>query len=185
MRSTALAGMSFGAGRPGNGRGRDHDVEVRNPLLERGLLLRLLLGRELARVAARRLLALDAEVEERRAEALDLLLHRGPTSNAETTAPSRRAVAIACRPATPAPMTSARTGAIVPAAVISIGKRLLDAVGGEQHRLVAGDGRLRRERVHRLRARDSRDRLHREGDDALLAQPRDALACRSGARGSR
>ena len=47
----------------------------------------------------------------------------GRTSNAETSAPRRRAVAIAWRPATPAPMTSARTGAIVPAAVMSMGKR--------------------------------------------------------------
>src|SRR5579883_737100 len=36
-------------------------------------------------------------------------------------APSRRAVAIACKPATPAPITSTFAGAIVPAAVISIG----------------------------------------------------------------
>src|SRR5216683_1792419 len=48
----------------------------------------------------------------------------GRTSYAETTAPSRRAVAIACRPATPAPMTRTRAGGIVPAAVIIIGKNL-------------------------------------------------------------
>ena len=48
----------------------------------------------------------------------------GRTSYAETTAPSRRAVAMACRPATPAPMTSTRVGATVPAAVIIIGKSL-------------------------------------------------------------
>ena len=44
-------------------------------------------------------------------------------SNAVTTAPSRRAVAIACSPATPAPSTSTCAGGIVPAAVISIGKK--------------------------------------------------------------
>ena len=43
-------------------------------------------------------------------------------SNAETTAPRRRAVAIAWRPATPAPSTSTLAGGTVPAAVISIGK---------------------------------------------------------------
>ena len=43
-------------------------------------------------------------------------------SNPDTTAPSRRAVAIACRPATPAPITSTLAGATVPAAVISMGK---------------------------------------------------------------
>ena len=45
------------------------------------------------------------------------------TSNACTTAPSRRAVAIACSPATPAPSTSTLAGRIVPAAVVSIGKK--------------------------------------------------------------
>ena len=43
-------------------------------------------------------------------------------SYAVTTAPSRRHVAIACSPATPAPMISAFAGGIVPAAVVSIGK---------------------------------------------------------------
>src|SRR5207244_1214922 len=46
----------------------------------------------------------------------------GRTSKPETTAPSRRAVAIACRPATPAPRTSTFAGGTVPAAVVSIGK---------------------------------------------------------------
>src|SRR4051812_46387968 len=44
-------------------------------------------------------------------------------SNAVTTAPRRREVAIACRPATPAPSTSTWAGGIVPAAVISIGEK--------------------------------------------------------------
>ena len=39
-----------------------------------------------------------------------------------TIAPSRLAVAIACRPATPAPRTSTLAGATVPAAVVIIGK---------------------------------------------------------------
>ncbi len=43
-------------------------------------------------------------------------------SNADTIAPRRRVVAIACSPATPAPSTNARAGAIVPAAVVSIGR---------------------------------------------------------------
>ena len=46
----------------------------------------------------------------------------GRTSYASTMAPSRRAVAIACSPATPAPTTSTRAGATVPAAVVSMGK---------------------------------------------------------------
>ena len=47
------------------------------------------------------------------------------TSVAETTAPNLFAVAIACRPATPAPNTITFAGAIVPAAVIIIGIALL------------------------------------------------------------
>ncbi|CAB4802815.1 unannotated protein [freshwater metagenome] len=46
----------------------------------------------------------------------------GRTSYADTTAPSRRAVAIACRPATPAPRTTTCAGVTVPAAVINNGK---------------------------------------------------------------
>ena len=48
-------------------------------------------------------------------------LAAGRTSVAVTTAPSRRAVATACRPATPAPMTKTRAAGTVPAAVIIIG----------------------------------------------------------------
>ena len=40
-----------------------------------------------------------------------------------TTAPRRFAVAIACRPATPAPSTITLAGVTVPAAVVSIGKK--------------------------------------------------------------
>jgi hypothetical protein len=44
------------------------------------------------------------------------------TSVALTWAPRRRAVAIACRPATPTPMTKTFAALTVPAAVIIIGK---------------------------------------------------------------
>src|SRR5438093_922620 len=47
----------------------------------------------------------------------------GRTSKPVVTAPSRRAVAIACSPATPAPITSTFAGGTVPAAVMSIGKK--------------------------------------------------------------
>ena len=46
----------------------------------------------------------------------------GRVSVASTTAPSRRAVATACSPATPPPMTKTFAGRTVPAAVVSIGK---------------------------------------------------------------
>ena len=45
----------------------------------------------------------------------------GRTSVAVTTAPRRRAVAMACRPATPTPMMKTLAAATVPAAVIIIG----------------------------------------------------------------
>jgi hypothetical protein len=49
-------------------------------------------------------------------------------SNAMTTAPSRRAVAMACSPATPAPSTSTWAGGTVPAAVMNIGKKRSSSV---------------------------------------------------------
>ena len=106
-----------------NRRGRDHEVEVGDPLLER-LLLALPAPRASARARSRP----RSPRRRRRGRGTS---HRasaparataGRTSKPETTAPSRRAVAIACRPATPAPSTSARAGAIVPAAVVSIGR---------------------------------------------------------------
>src|SRR3972149_77723 len=48
----------------------------------------------------------------------------GRTSVALTLAPRRRAVAIACSPATAAPTTNTLAGGTIPAAVISIGKYL-------------------------------------------------------------
>ena len=66
----------------------------------------------------------EVDLEEPRAERLDLLLHRpGARRRPRRRAPRRRAVAIACRPATPAPSTSTRAGVTVPAAVISSGKK--------------------------------------------------------------
>jgi len=50
-------------------------------------------------------------------------LTAGRTSEASITAPRRLAVAIACRPATPAPRMTTRAAFTVPAAVISIGKK--------------------------------------------------------------
>jgi hypothetical protein len=47
-----------------------------------------------------------------------------PDSYARATAPSLRAVEIACSPATPAPITNTRAGVMVPAAVVSMGKNL-------------------------------------------------------------
>ena len=49
-------------------------------------------------------------------------LTAGRMSDTSTTAPRRRAVAIAISPATPAPMITTRDGGMVPAAVINSGK---------------------------------------------------------------
>ncbi len=51
-------------------------------------------------------------------------LTAGRTSETSTTAPRRLAVAMAWRPATPAPMTTTRAGLMVPAAVIRSGMYL-------------------------------------------------------------
>ena len=60
----------------------------------------------------------------------------------------------------------------MPAAVVSMGKNLNKVFGGDEHRLVAGRGGLRRERVHRLRARDARNQLHGEaGEPARGERP--------------
>ena len=91
---------------------------------EVGLLLPVL-GRHLLGVAAGGLSLLELVVldrDELRAQAFDLLL-RGPDARRSrvTTAPRRRAVAMACRPATPAPITKMRAAGTVPAAVIIMG----------------------------------------------------------------
>ncbi|VVE56561.1 hypothetical protein PCO31111_05130 [Pandoraea communis] len=47
----------------------------------------------------------------------------GRTSDASITAPRRLAVAMACKPATPAPSTTSRAALTVPAAVMSMGMK--------------------------------------------------------------
>ena len=183
--STAL-GRDQLRGRPsGHGGGRDHDVEVGHPLLERALLLRLLLRRELPRVAALRLLPAHAEVEERRAERLHLLLDRRPDVERrhDRAEPPRGRDRLQARDAGAEHEDARRRDR--PGRGHQHREELRAPVGAEQHALVAGDRRLRGERVHRLRARDPGHRLHRERDDAALAQPLDALGVGQAARGSR
>ncbi len=120
---TALAGINFGAGRPGIAAVVITASEVRQALLELGLLLCLLLRGQFLRVAALGLLAAHAEVEELRAERLDLLAD----DVADVEAPRHCAEAARGRerlqPATPAPITSTFAGCTVPAAVVSIGRK--------------------------------------------------------------
>ncbi len=58
-------------------------------------------------------------------------------------------------------------------------------LGAEQRRLVAGHVRLRRQRVHRLRAADPRDRLHRERRAPSRRRARASSRATSAAPGSR
>ena len=83
-----------------------------------------------------------------------------------TTAPRRFAVAIACRPATPAPSTRTLRGRDGAGGGGHHREEAPRLAGGEQRRRVAGDVGLRGERVHRLGAGDPRDRLHREARHA-------------------
>ena len=115
-----------GAARPGTSAVVMTTSEAGDVLGQQLLLpARRLLG-ELLRVAALALAALgQLDLEERRAEALDLLAHGGP--DVERADRPRRGGArwrSPAGPATPAPSTSTRAGRIVPAAVISIGKNL-------------------------------------------------------------
>ena len=80
--------------------------------------------RLLLRVAALAFLRLEGKLDEGCAQGLHLLLHGRSDVVGGDNGPSRRAVAMACKPATPAPITSTRVGATVPAAVIIIGKSL-------------------------------------------------------------
>ncbi len=163
-RSTAVAVISRGAGRPGTRAVVITTSKLGIRACSARLLRGLLLGRQLARVAALGLLAATPRSRNVAPSDSTCSLTAGRTSKADTTAPSRRAVAIACSPATPAPSTSTFAGGDRAGGGHQHREEPRHAVGRDQHGLVAGDRRLRGERVHRLRARDPRDRLHRERD---------------------
>ena len=92
------------------------------------------------------------------------------TSKACTTAPSRRAVAIAWRPG----HAGAEHQHLGRAHGAGRGgehrEEARQLLGGDQRGAVAGHGGLGGERVHRLGARDPRDRLHGEARDAGVGQ---------------
>ena len=171
---TAEAGMIFGAARPGHGGGGDDGIELADPRLERGLLRLHLLRRQLARVAALRLGAGDAEVEPVRAEALDLLADDGAHVEAgdDGAEPARGRDRLQARDACADDehlrrRDRARRGH-------EHREEAGEMLGREERGLVAADRRLRRERVHRLRACDARDRLHRERGHAARREALDA-----------
>ena len=157
-----LGGHEPGRGAPGNQRRRDHDVEALDRVGERLLLAGALLVGELARIAS--LAArLQAEVEPLRLRATRPA--RRPRDARHSRSCARRAAWRWRAPADPPRRRPGRApwpGGIVPAAVISIGKKRPSSSAPSERRAVARDVALGGERVHRLRARDARDRLHRE-----------------------
>ena len=114
MRAIMSAVMITGALLAGDRRGGDQRIALGHGLGEALGLLGLLLVGEFARVTAAP--AAETPVSTNGAQRLDLLARLGSHRQASTMAPIRRAVAIACRPATPAPITSTLAGRMVPAA---------------------------------------------------------------------
>ena len=131
---------------------------------QRLLLLRALLLGQLPRVAAlaRRL---DAEVQPLRAERLHLLGDLGAhvvARRPRAEPPGRRE---RLQPATPAAEHEHLRGRDRARRGREHRVEARGVLGAEQRRLVPGHVRLRRQRVHRLRAADPRNRLHRERRD--------------------
>ena len=166
----ASAVMSTGAGRPGMSAvvmtASDSATWRRDQLL----LALVLVLRERDRVATLAFGALDVELEEGGAEALDLLLHGGthveggddgsepPRGGDRLQAGDSRAEHEDARG-----RDRARGGR-------QHRQELRQVVGRDQRGLVAGDRALRGERVHRLRSGDARDRVHRERRHAPLGE---------------
>ena len=90
-------------------------------------------------------------------------------------APSRRAVAMACRPATPDPHDEDARGGNRAGGGHHHRQRALESGRRVDHGLVAGEVRLRGQHVHHLRAADARHQLHREERDTALGQSIEAL----------
>ena len=97
---------------PGNHRGRDHNVALGNHLAQQfalALIERFVLRLGVA-AGILSVFSFDRQFDESASQTLTCSLTAGRTSYADTTAPSLRAVAMACSPATPAPITSTRDG---------------------------------------------------------------------------
>ena len=168
-----------GAALPGHRRGADHRIARGDPRIEHFLLLELFLGGEFAGVAARALGG-NAGLDELRAERLHLILRcaahvirfdygaqspRGgdglQTRHAGTDDEHRRRA------------NRAGGGG-------QHGKKFLQRVRRDEHRLVAGDGGLRRQRVHRLRARDARHQFHGKTRDPVAFEGAHEIVARVG-----
>ena len=158
-------------GPPGDLGGRDDHVLSLGRLAELLAKLFVLLVGERARVAALALGVLDRlDLEEAAAEGLDLLLD----DRADVEAGDDPAEALGGRDRLQARDAGAEDQ--------DLGRRhrpggrghhreeLSGLARGDQNRHVAAEVGLRGERVHRLGARDPRDRLHREAGDARAGQ---------------
>ena len=146
---------------------RDDGVRlVRVPGDELLLPLVLVLG-ERHGVAAHPLRALHVELEEGRAEALDLLLHdradvEGRDDGAQSPGGGDRLEA-----GHAGPEHEHLRGRDRPRGRREHREELPQVLGREERGLVPRDRALGRERVHRLRSRHARDAVHRERGDAL------------------
>ncbi len=162
MPSTASAVTRRGAGRPGTKRGGDDHVEALDRVGQRLLLLGALVVGQLTRVAA---LAggLDAEVQPLGAQRLDLLGRLGPhvVAGGLRAEPARGGQRLQPGDADAQDEHLGRRDRARRRHQHGVEPRRV--VGAQQRGLVARDVGLRAQRVHRLRARDPRDRLHREG----------------------
>ena len=169
MFSTALRGMSFGAGLPGTAAVVTTTSKSGMRSSSAACCCACCSGVSSDRVAARRLLRSYTEIQERRTEALDLLLHGGPDVERRDhgAEPARRRDRLQARDAGTDDEHPNRRDRSRRSHEHREEPR--HAIGRKHHCLVSGHGRLRGERVHGLRTRDARDRLHREGNDATLA----------------
>ena len=153
----------------GNERGGDDDVLLRQVLghqrrLPEAVVLAHLLGVTARGLGGLGLLALDHH--EGRSEALDLLLHRGTdVGGADDGAEAARG-RNRLQPRHPGPEHEHPGGRHRAGRGHHHRHRARELRRGVDHRLVPREIRLRREDVHRLRAADPRDELHRERVDA-------------------
>ena len=166
----------------GNRGGRDDDVGGRDGLhhhlalaaVER-LVLRLRVAAGVLRVAG-----LDRQLDEPRAEALNLFLDGRPHVvglDARAEPPRRRDRLQSGDAGADDEHARGRDRA---GGRVEHRKHARQRRRGEQHGLVAGDRRHRRQRVHALRARDARHELHREQHRAALGDRAGGVGAVSG-----
>ena len=163
----------------GDERGGDDDVGLGDLDLQRLALALLLLLGELARVAAGGLGVADAlDLEELRAQRLDLLLDRGADVEGGHDRAEAPRGGDRLQPGDARAEHEHLGGRDRARGGHQHREEARQLLGGDDHREVAGDRGLRGQRVHRLRARDARDRLHREGGRAGGGDPLQAVGVR-------